>query len=110
MWPIALTWIMRVIPVIPSLVTDIENLWRQKPKAGQAKWIAVEQALSGSISDVAQELMGVAPAGTKVEDISAAAAIFAKSVNDASVAFANALHVFPTTAQPAQPAAPIKVS
>lgn len=94
MWPIILTWIMRIIPVVPSLVTDIENLWRGKPKAGAQKWLSVEQALSSSIEEVAQDAAKFAPPGTKAEEISAAVAIFSKAVNDAAVTLANALGVF----------------
>lgn len=108
MWPIALTWIMRILPVIPSLVTDIENLWRHKPNSGAQKWIAVEQALSGSISEVADQLAAVAPADTKPEEISAAVSIYARAVNDATVALANSLKVFPHGAQPAAAAPPPK--
>lgn len=98
---------MRILPVIPSLVTDIENLWRHKPGSGAQKWISVEQALSGSVSEVADQLLAVAPAGTKAEDISAAIAIYARAVNDATVALANSLKVFPHGgAEPSAPAAP----
>lgn len=101
MWPIILNFVALIVPVIPSLVTDIENLWRHKPNSGAQKWISVEQALSGSISEVAQQIAAVAPPGTKVEDISAAVVIFSKAINDATVALANALHVFPHAGQPA---------
>lgn len=105
MWPLVLTFIMQVVPVIPSLVTDIENLFRAKPKSGAAKWIAVEQALSQPISDVASQIAAAAPPGTKTEEISAAVAIYTKAVNDATVALANALHVFPHAGTPAAPPA-----
>lgn len=110
MWPIVLTWVMRILPVIPSLVTDIENLWRHKPHAGAQKWISVEQALSGSISEVAEQLMAIAPPGTQVSDITAAISIYSRAVNDATVQLANSLKVFPTSAPPAQPAAPAKAN
>lgn len=104
MWPIALAWIVQVLPVIPSLVTDIENLWRHKPASGAQKWISVEQALSGSISEVTSAISAAAPAGTSEADISAAVAVFAKAVNDASVALANKLGAFPHGGQPPAPA------
>jgi hypothetical protein len=109
MWPVVLEFIMRAIPVIPSLVTDIENLWRGKPKAGASKWISIEQALSGTIADTAKAVIALAPAGTKPEFVSQQLVIFAKSVNDASVALANALQVFPHAGNsPAVPAPPSK--
>lgn|SRR5487761_1889976 len=104
MWPIALAWIVQVLPVIPSLVTDIENMWRHKPKSGAQKWISVEQALSGSIEEVTKAIAAAAPAGTKEADISAAASEFARAVNDASVGLANKLGAFPHAGQAATPA------
>lgn len=94
MWPTILTWVMRVVPVIPSLVTDIENLWRGQPKKGPQKWLGVEQAISGSIQEVASEAAKLAPAGTKTEEITKAVSVFAKAVNDASVELANTLGIF----------------
>lgn len=101
MWMTVLGWIVTALPVIPSLVTDVENLWRNKPKSGQQKWLSVEQALSGSISEVAQNVMQLAPPGTKVEEVSAAITVFSKAVNDAAVALANTLQVFPHGTAPA---------
>jgi len=89
---------MRVLPVIPSLVTDVENLWREMPQTGKQKCAAVEQALGGSVSEVVNKLMAAAPQGTKAEDITAAVAVFARQVNDATVQLANALQVFPHAA------------
>jgi len=106
MWPLILNFIIQAIPVIPSLVTDIENLWRGKPKAGSQKWLSVEQALSQSISAVAGEVAQLAPAGTKAEEVSAALVIFSKAVNDASVALANTLKIFPHAGAPAVAAQP----
>ena len=95
-----LSWVLRVVPVIPSLVTDIENLWRGKPAAGQAKWQAVEQALSQSIQDVTAEITAIAPAGSKPADISKAISIFAKDVNDTFVKLMNDLKLFGHGGQP----------
>ena len=58
------------------------------------KWIAIEQALSGSISMVAQEIAQLAPA-TPVDAVSAKVAIFTKAVNDAFVTLCNDLGIFP---------------
>jgi len=101
MWLKILGWIIIVVPVIPSLVTDIENLWRSTPKSGNKKWLSVEQALSGSISEVASEVAKLAPTGTKAGDVSTAIVIFTKAVNDAAVALANTLQIFPHDGQPA---------
>jgi hypothetical protein len=83
-----------VLPALPQIISGIESLWRGTPKSGAQKWIAVEQALSQSISIVAQEVAQIAPAGTDVSKISAALAVFTKSVNDAFVKLANDLGVF----------------
>ena len=94
MFQTILGFILQVVPVIPSLVTDIENLFRGQPKTGAAKWQSIELALSQSISTVAAEAAKIAPAGTKAETISNALAIFAKDVNDASVKLFNDLKLF----------------
>jgi predicted PurR-regulated permease PerM len=84
-----------VLPALPQIISGIESLWKWTPKSGAQKWIAVEQALSQSISMVAQEVAQVAPATSDTKAISAAVAIFTKSVNDAFVKLANDLGVFP---------------
>lgn len=94
MWSAILGYVIKLLPIIPQLVTTIENLWAPKPKAGAQKWISVEQALSGSIADVAQTVASIAPMGTKPEQVSAAIAVFSKAVNDAFVALANDLQLF----------------
>lgn len=102
-----LNWVVTAISVIPSLVTDIERLWSGQAKSGSQKWLSVEQALSGSIQDVAQVAAKLAPTGTKAEVISTAVDVFAKSVNDAFVALANELKLFPHNGQPASNAVPV---
>jgi hypothetical protein len=106
MWPLALTFAMRIIPAIPGLVGSIEGLFRGKKKAGAQKWIAVETVLAPHIADLAQALAVEAPPGTKLEEISRHVSIYTRAVNDATVAFANALHMFPTGDQPAIAAPP----
>jgi hypothetical protein len=106
MWPLILTFGMQVIPVIPSLVTDVENLFRGKAKQGPAKWLAVEQLLAPTVEELTGKLIAVAPAGTKALDIEKHVKAYTKAVNDATVAFANAVGAFPGstgTAVPAQP-------
>ncbi|MGH9770108.1 MAG: hypothetical protein ACRD4Q_00160 [Candidatus Acidiferrales bacterium] len=99
------TWVMQVIPVLPSLITDIEKLWGGTAQSGSQKWLSVEQAMSGSISAVAEVAAKLAPAGTSVDAISTAVDIFVKAVNDAFVALANTLQLFPHAGQPAANAA-----
>lgn len=106
MWTKILGWVMTAISVIPSLAADVERLWAGVPQSGSQKWISVEQALSGSISDVANEVAKLSPAGTTANEISDAVAIFSKDVNDAFVKLANDLKLFPHAGQPATNAAP----
>jgi len=101
MWPILLPWILQVVPVIPSLVADVENLFRGKPKAGQAKAATVAQAISSSIADITTQLAAAAPPGTEPAEIADACAAFAAAINDATVMLANKLKIFPHTPAPA---------
>lgn len=105
MFTAVLKWVLQLIPVIPQLVTSIENLFKGQAKAGPQKWIAVEQALSQSITMASTEIAQLAPAGTKAETISNALAVFSKDVNDAFVKLANDLKLFSTsTPAPSAPA------
>jgi|SRR6185437_9076547 len=89
-----LKWAPAIVEAIPGLVTSIEGLWSPVPKSGSQKWIAVEQALSQSISLASSEIAQLAPAGTKAETISTALAVFSKDVNDAFVKLANDVGLF----------------
>lgn len=109
MFSTILNFVLTIVPVIPQLVTSIENLFKGTPKSGPQKWIAVEQALSQSISTVSGEIAKIAPAGTTAETISTALVVFSKDVNDAFVKLANDLQLFTHSGQPAVnslPAAP----
>ena len=99
MWELVIQFAITALGAIPSLVRGVESLWSHTPKSGASKWISVEQALSGSIQLVADQVAKQAPPGTKTEEISAAVVVFSKAVNDAFVALANALHLLPTTAK-----------
>ena len=101
-----LSCILQIVPVIPSLATDMENLFRGKPKAGAAKWQSIELALSQSIAEAAAAAAKLAPAGTKTETISNALAVFSRDVNDASVKLFNDLHLFAHGSTPAIAPAP----
>lgn len=98
--------VLTVIPVIPQLVTSIENLFKGVPKSGSQKWIAVEQALSQTIQTAAGEIAQLAPAGTSADRISTALVVFSKDVNDAFVKLANDLQLFTSSSTPAATAAP----
>lgn len=89
-----LKYVVPAITALPQLISGIEALFKGTPKAGAQKWIAIEQALSGSISMVAQEIAQLAPA-TPVDAVSAKVAIFTKAVNDAFVTLCNDLGIFP---------------
>jgi hypothetical protein len=106
MWPLILTFGMQVIPVIPSLVTDIENLFRGKKKAGAQKWLAVEQLLAPQVEELSTQIAAIAPPGSKKADIAKHVAQYTRAINDATVAFANAVGAFPSTNAPAVPAQP----
>lgn len=100
MFAAILAFVINVVPVIPQLVTSIENLFKGQPKAGPQKWISVERAMSQSISMAASEVAKLSPAGTKPEKISLALAVFSKDVNDAFVKLANDLQLFSHGGQP----------
>lgn len=92
-----LAWGLKILNVLPNIITTMEQLWNSKPKSGAEKWIGVEQALSGSITLAANEIAKMAPAGTKAEVISSAIAKFTKACNDAFVGLMNDLGLFTTS-------------
>lgn len=94
---VLLKYVVPAIQALPQLIAGIEALFQNRPKSGPQKWIAVEQALSQSIVLVAEEVVKIAPDGTKVDDVSGKVAIFTKAVNDAFVKLANDLGVFQTS-------------
>lgn len=106
MWQKILGFVVQVLPVIPSLVTDIERLFANQPQSGVAKAKAVESAIAGSIQDVAAEVAKLAPAGTKPEAIATALSQFTADVNSAFVTLCNDLALFPHAGQPATNAVP----
>lgn len=89
-----LKFVVPALTALPQLITGIEALFKGVPKAGAQKWISVETALSQSITIVAQEVAQLAP-GTSADKVSAEVAKFSKAVNDAFVALANGLGIFP---------------
>jgi hypothetical protein len=88
--------IVSILPAIPNLITAVESLWSGTPKSGPQKWISVEQALSGSIQAVANEVKAAVP-NANADEIAAKASIWAKAVNDATVQFFNEAGLLQTT-------------
>lgn len=101
MWVTILNLIAQILPVIPSLVTDAENVFRSKQKSGVQKAASVINFVAPLIASVAQEVAQLAPAGTDAAKIATVVETYTKAVNDATVALANALGAFPHTAPPA---------
>lgn len=92
--------IVSVLTALPSLITGVEAAFSNKPKSGPEKWIAVETALSAPISAIAEQIAKMAP-NADAQKIAASVSIFTKAVNDAIVAFFNAVG-WPASAKPAQ--------
>jgi len=88
-----LKYAVAALSALPQIIAGVEALWKDTPKSGSYKWIAVEQALSASISLVAQEVASLAP-NTPVNTVSAKVAVFTKAVNDAFVTLCNGLGIF----------------
>jgi hypothetical protein len=99
MWQVILGLIAQIIPVIPSLVTDAENVFRGKPKTGVQKAAAVINFVAPIIAQVAQDVVNLAPAGTDAAKIANYVEKYTKAVNDATVTLANDLGVFPHSTQ-----------
>lgn len=88
--------VIPLLTAIPTLIQGVEQLWKGTPKAGAQKWISVEQALSGSIQQIAAEVQSAVPNQT-ADDVATKAAIWAKAVNDATVTFFNETGLLTTT-------------
>ena len=101
MWQAILALIAAIIPSIPSLVTDAENIFRGQAKSGVAKAASVINFVAPLITTIAQDVAKLAPAGTDAAKIATAVETYTKAVNDATVTLANDLGVFPHTAPPA---------
>ena len=97
MWQAILGLIAAIIPSIPSLVTDAENIFRGQKKSGPRKAASVVQFVAPLIETVAQDIAKLAPAGTDAQKIANAVNVYAKAVNDATVLLANDLGIFPHT-------------
>lgn len=90
------TFLLPMLPAIPQLITAVEGLWSATPKSGPQKWISVETALSGSIQAVAAKIIAAVP-NAKVDEVTARVAVWAKAVNDATVALFNDVGAFQTS-------------
>ena len=97
MWPAIITLIAQILPSIPSLVTDAENIFRSKPKSGVQKAASVINFVAPLIAEVSQTVVNLAPAGSDSAKIASAVELYTKAVNDATVALANDLGIFPHT-------------
>lgn len=100
MWQAILGLIASIIPSIPSLVTDAENIFHAKQQSGVQKATAVIGFVAPVIQEGAQAIVKLAPAGTEASKIAAAVSKYTKAVNDATVVLANDLGVFPHTTAP----------
>jgi hypothetical protein len=87
--------VLSIVTALPNLITGIEAAFGKKSGQGSAKWIAVEQALSTPIQNIATQLANSVP-NAKVDQISSEVAKFTKATNDAIVAFYNSVG-WPTT-------------
>lgn len=96
MWLKIAGWVSAALTALPSLITGVEALWKGQPKSGAQKWISVEQALSGSIALIANQVSTLAP-GTPPDVAAQKVVIFTKAVNDAFVKLCNDLGVFQTS-------------
>lgn len=94
MWAKAFAMMIPLLTAIPTLIQGVEKLWSGVPKSGAQKWIAVEQALSGSIQQIAAEVQAVVP-DQQADEVAQKAAIWAKAVNDATVRFFNDTGMLP---------------
>jgi hypothetical protein len=101
MWQSILALIAAILPSIPSLVTDAENIFRSKPKSGVQKAASVINFVAPLIASMAGEIARLAPAGTDAAKIATAVETYTKAVNDATVTLANDLGVFPHSSTPA---------
>jgi hypothetical protein len=103
MWPAILNLIAMIVPSIPSLVTDAENIFRTKPKSGTQKAAAVINFFAPLVAETAQAVEKLAPPDTNAAKIATAVEKYTRAVNDAVVVLANELGAFPhATATPAK--------
>ena len=103
MWEKVMTWVMRLLTSLPGLVADVERLWAGEAKAGEKKWVAVENALRYAIDSASAEIAKFAPPGIDSAAASKALKQFSSTVGTAFVTLVNDLHLFPHSAA-AQPA------
>jgi hypothetical protein len=101
MWAAILNIIGAILPAIPSLVTDAENIFRMKQKSGVQKAAAVINFFAPMVAEGAQAVVALSPPGTNAAKVATAVEKYTKAVNDATVALANDLGAFPHTPAPA---------
>lgn len=105
---VILAAVLSIVSALPSLITGIEAAFGKKSGQGASKWIAIEQALSTPIQNMANSLASSVP-NAKVDAVAAEISKFTKATNDAIVAFYNSVG-WPTGAPattPTPPATPV---
>jgi hypothetical protein len=100
MWAAIIQLISGILPIIPSLVTDAENIFRNQKSSGTQKATQVVSFVAPLIETTSQAIVKLAPAGSDAAKIAASVTAYTKAVNDATVALANDLGVFPHSTTP----------
>jgi hypothetical protein len=100
MWASIIQLVAGILPIIPSLVTDAENIFRA-PSSGPTKAAQVIAFVTPLIETATTAIVKLAPAGSDQAKIAASITAYTKAVNDATVALANDLGIFPHTTTPA---------
>lgn len=104
MWQAILGLVSAIGGNAPAIVTTVENIFHGKQKSGVQKAVAATNFFAPVIEASAQEFAKLAPAGTGADKIAASISKYTAAVNDAAVALANDLGVFPHSSAPAAPA------
>ena len=84
----ALPMLLGILSGLPQIIQGVELAFSHKPKSGSEKWIAVETALSGAITSVANTITANSPSD-KVAEVAADVSKWVKAVNDATVTLYN---------------------
>lgn len=94
--------VLQVLTGLPGLIQGVESLWAHVPKSGAQKWIAVEQAVSGTIQEIANEVVKNVPSAN-ADEVAGKVALFTKASNDAFVKLMNDLNMMPGALPAATP-------
>ena len=104
MWQAVLGLVSAISANAPSIVTTVENIFHSKSKSGAQKAVTAANFFAPVIAASAQEFAKLAPAGSNADAIAASITKYTRAVNDAAVALANDLNIFPHSDAPAAPA------